>query len=165
MSLRVIEGMVVGISDPKITEVIIPPRVVHTIGPNAFANCKELRSVIFQENSGVRSIESGAFSGCDSLCMVHLPDSVQMIWDNAFRGCVNLSSIRFSSNLLFIGNSVFNACKSLENVDLPSSLVFIDKRAFYNCPQLKRIRMPRKTRVITAQSESDLTTSARMSNF
>lgn len=157
MSLRVIEGMIVGVSNPKITEIIIPQRIVHSIGPNAFADCKELRSVIFQEPSGVRSIESGAFSGCESLCMIHLPDSIQMIWDNAFRGCINLTNVRFPSHLLFIGSSVFNACKSLESIELPASLVFIDKRVFYNCPQLKRARIPRNVRVMATQAEPEIT--------
>lgn len=160
MSLRVVDGMIIGISDLNATEVIIPARVVHTIGPNAFAQCKQLRTVLFQQPSAVKSIESGAFSGCESLCIVQLPQSVEMIWDNAFQGCVQLTSIELPSNLLFIGNSVFNACLKLEQLSFPSSLRFIDKRVLYNCPHLKRVRFPRQTRIVSVQAESDVTSSS-----
>jgi hypothetical protein len=160
MSLRVVDGMILGISDLKVTEITIPARVITSIGPNAFANCKELTTVIFQEPSAVKSIESSAFSGCDSLCMIQLPRSLEMLWDNAFRGCVKLSTVVFHENLWFVGSSIFNACGELQSINFPRSLKMMDKRALYNCPHLKKVFLPRNVRVISAQAESDLTAPA-----
>jgi|LakMenEpi03Aug12_release.lakeMendotaPanAssembly.Ray.scaffolds.fasta_scaffold977524_1 hypothetical protein len=160
MSLRIVDGMILGISSTDIKEVTIPARIVTAIGPGAFANCKELSTVIFQEPSAVKSIESAAFSGCDSLCVIQLPRSLEMLWDNAFRGCVKLSTIAFYDNLWFVGNAVFNACNTLQSVTFPRSLKMMDKRALYNCPHLKKVFLPRGVRIICGHSETDLTAPA-----
>ncbi|NBP57319.1 leucine-rich repeat domain-containing protein [bacterium] len=160
MSLRIVDGMILGISDRNITEITIPARIVTAIGPGAFANCKQLSTVVFQEPSAVKSIESAAFSGCDALCMIQLPRSLEMLWDNAFRGCLKLSTISFHDNLWFVGSSVFNACGALQTICFPNSVKMMDKRALYNCPHLKKVYLPRKVRFIAAQAESDLTAPA-----
>jgi hypothetical protein len=156
MSFKVVDGMITSVTDLKVTEIIIPARIIHTIGPNAFAQCTGLKTIVFQEPSAVKSIESGAFSGCSSLCMLQLPQSLEMIWDNAFRGCVELTTIAMPPQLLFVGNAIFNACMKLEQVAFPSSLRFIDRRVLYNCPHLRRVRIPRNARVISAQGESEV---------
>jgi hypothetical protein len=148
MNLRVVDGVILGVFNPLVEEIIIPQRIVHSIGPNAFANCKALRTVIFKEPSTVKTIEDGAFSGCESLCMIRLPNSVEIISDNVFRGCVKLTTIEFPTYLIYLGSSVFNACLALENLDFPEKLKLIEKTALSNCPHLKRLRMSSNTRVL-----------------
>ncbi len=57
----------------RIKEITIPGNV-KTIGPNAFANCQELRQVTIEE--GVVSIGPNAFSNCPRLSVVDIPKSV-----------------------------------------------------------------------------------------
>lgn len=156
MSLRISDGVLLGVSDSKLEEIVIPTKIVRSIGPNAFANCRSLRTVIFQQPSAVKIIEEGAFSSCESLCMIQIPNGVEMIWDNAFRGCVQLKVIDLPSSLIYMGCSVFNACLSLEELKLPSSLKLIEKNALSNCPHLKRSFISRHTRVLGNQGSNEL---------
>jgi hypothetical protein len=148
MNLKIVDGTILGVFNPQVEEIIIPQRIVHSIGSNAFHNCKSLRTVIFQGPSGVKNIEDGAFSGCESLCMIRLPHSIEIISDNAFRGCVKLTTIEFPINLIYLGSSVFNACLALETIELPKTLKLIEKTALINCPHIKRLRISRTTRVL-----------------
>jgi hypothetical protein len=157
MSLRIVDGVLLGISDSKIEEIVIPQKIVRSIGPNAFANCHSLRTVIFQHPSAVKNIEEGAFSGCESLCMIQLPGGLEIIWDNAFRGCVKLKVVDLPSSLIYMGCSVFNACLALEELKLPSSLKLIEKTALSNCPHLTRLFISRQTRVLGGQGSNQLT--------
>ncbi|MCD8025420.1 MAG: leucine-rich repeat protein [Clostridiales bacterium] len=62
------------------------------------------------------SINYSAFSGCDSLTSITIPDSV--------------------SN---IGNSAFSSCTSLASITIPDSVTSIIRYAFYNCSSLSDI--------------------------
>lgn len=57
----------------RVKEITIPGNV-KTIGPNAFANCQELRQVTLEE--GVTSIGPNAFANCPKLSIVDVPKSV-----------------------------------------------------------------------------------------
>jgi len=57
----------------RIKEITIPGNV-KTIGPNAFANCQELRQVTLEE--GVTSIGPNAFANCPRLSIVDIPKTV-----------------------------------------------------------------------------------------
>jgi len=148
MNLKIVDKVVVGVFNPLVEEIIIPQRIVYSIGANAFANCKNLRTVIFQEPSGVKSIEDGAFSGCGSLCMIRLPNSIEIIGDNVFRGCLKLTNVEFPVRLIYLGSSAFNACLTLESLELPEPLKLIEKTALVNCPHLKKLKISRNTRVL-----------------
>jgi len=148
MNLKIVDKVVIGVFNPLVEEIIIPQRIVHTIGANAFSMCKNVRTIIFQEPSGVKTIEEGAFSGCDSLCMIRLPNHIEIIGDNAFRGCVKLTTIELPAQLIYLGCSVFNACLALETLQLPETLKLIEKTALANCPHLKRLKISRNTRVL-----------------
>lgn len=64
---------------------------VTTIGKNAFANCKDITSVVIPET--VACIEANAFSNCESLISVSIPRSATSIGDWAFNGCPKLAII------------------------------------------------------------------------
>ena len=68
--------------------------------------------------AGTRGIASSAFSGCDQLTGIHLPDGLK-----------------------FVGGGAFSSCESLKNVTLPDSLKYIGGGAFYDTP-LKDLELP-----------------------
>lgn len=65
----------------------------------------------------VDSIDSGCFSGCDSLQWVELPEKVKTIGTEAFDGCSALQGVIINSrDSVTIGNNAFRGCDSLRFV-------------------------------------------------
>lgn len=69
-----------------VSELVVPGSV-KTIGVNAFANVKELRSVILQD--GVETIGDKAFANCPKLDVVEIPNSVAQLDLNMIEGSEN----------------------------------------------------------------------------
>lgn len=86
--------------DPSATEVEIPQYIdnitVETIGDSAFSNCEALTSVTIPE--GIRAIEDDAFENCESLTTLHIPASVMLIGESVFEGCDALESFTISAD-------------------------------------------------------------------
>ena len=64
----------------------------------------------------VTGIGDFAFSYCEDLISVTIPDSITSIGDCAFMGCTGLVSVILPDGLTSIGWATFNACSSLTNV-------------------------------------------------
>jgi len=60
--------------------------------------------------SPVTSIGVKAFSECDDLTSISIPDSVTTIGNNAFSGCTGLTSIIIPESVTSIGKYAFNNC-------------------------------------------------------
>ena len=87
----------------------------------------------------VTSIGDAAFSWCESLTSVDIPDSVTSIGDYAFSNCASLPSVTIPDSVTSIGDLAFNSCGSLTNIDIPNSVTSIGEMAFYNCTSLTNI--------------------------
>jgi hypothetical protein len=74
-----------------------------------------------------------AFSGCSSLEMLSIPDSVLLIKNHAFSGCKKLKTASLSENLWSINKGLFCGCFELESVRIGQKITEINYRAFYNC--------------------------------
>lgn len=95
------------------------PETLRSIGPSAFAGCKELKTV--RLNEGLESIGEGAFqdSGVEE---VYLPSDLQKIGENAFTGCKHLRKIALGvdhKTFVVAANSVSSALM----VDLKSEAI------------------------------------------
>ncbi len=66
------------------------------IGNRTFAQCTQLTTVKFGENSGTYKIGAEAFYGCSKLADVKFPWSMQEIGYGAFANCESLSGVDFS---------------------------------------------------------------------
>ena len=67
----------------------------------------------------VTSIGEGAFSNCNDLTSVTIPDSVTNIASNAFADCSGLTSLMIPESVTTIGRSAFFGCTDLTSVAIP----------------------------------------------
>ena len=103
------------LSGTSITTVTVPKGC--TVSSGAFEDCKQLKSVVWNDDS---------------------------IGDSMFKGCSALQSVTLTNNLTWIGNSAFEDCKALQSITLPDSLTRIGDSAFYGCSSLTSIVIPAK---------------------
>ncbi|MGN0633021.1 MAG: leucine-rich repeat protein [Oscillospiraceae bacterium] len=126
------------------TSVTIPSEVkgkkVTSIGEYAFSFCNRLTSVTIPDS--VTRIGEWAFYQCTSIKSVTIPDSVISIGDCAFRECTSLTSITIPDSVISIGDCAFSDCTSLTSVTIPDSVTSIGDWAFTDCTSLTSITIP-----------------------
>ena len=113
----------------------------------------------------VTSIGYYAFSNCDNLTSIEIPNSVTSIGDYAFYYCSNLTSITVEE-----GNPVYdsrNNCNAIietetntliagcQNTLIPNSVTSIGGSAFYKCYNLTSIEIPNSVTSIGGSAFSD----------
>ena len=134
-------------------------------GANIFANCSNLVSVVFSENSQVSDIPTGTFANCSKLKSFTFPATVVLlnggvfvncnsiesiviegpitsIPENMFKGMTNLTSITLPETVTEIGANAFAGCVSLQNFTIPAAVTQIGDNAFAGCTGLKNIIVP-----------------------
>lgn len=147
---------------------IIISKSVKKVSHYAFADCENLKEIIFDENVKIERIYSYAFYNCVGLKEIVFPKSLKYISGWAFKNCSNLEKISFtdnveivnmidltkknnnidlkkeiiSNNLWCIGNNAFENCTKLKEVIIPKGIKYINDKAFYNCKSLKSIIIP-----------------------
>jgi hypothetical protein len=118
------------------------------LGPNAFAQCVNLKTVTFPK-SYAYGIPGDAFYRCTSLSSVVFnsidqPEGKTLsndIVNSAFDQCINLRYVSFSKDISSLGDSAFNYCLNLDHVTLPL-IEYIGKEAFYECYNIKYAFVP-----------------------
>lgn len=120
--------------------------------------------------TGLTEIEEKAFSQCESLMSVYIPDNVRTIGSKAFWKCKKLKnvSINDGSKLLSIDGGVekgssyyestgaFAYCSSLEKMEMPSSLQVIGMGAFYECMSLEIVEFKEDSNLKAIEGSSNL---------
>ena len=84
------------------------------IGSSAFSHCNGLTSITIPE--GVTSIGGYAFYDCDGLTSVTIPESVTSIGEWAFGDCDGLTSVTIGKGVKEIGEFAFRYCLYLEEI-------------------------------------------------
>ena len=107
---------------------------MHTIEDWAFTGCQSLRSIRLPD--GIKSIGSCCFQSCTSLTSVFLPQSVRQICAEAFSECRNLQTIHLPDLLTSIEDNAFSGCESLSRINLPDHLTELDNHVFSGCTSL-----------------------------
>ena len=88
----------------------------------AFSSCDSLTKVVIPNT--ITSIGDSAFYGCSSLTEIVLPDGVTSIGDNAFRGCSKLTKIVIPDTVTSIGGDwTFVGCTSLKEITCPALML------------------------------------------
>ena len=86
-----------------------------TIGNYAFSNCESLTSVTIPNS--VTIIDYEAFSNCSNLTSIIIPDSVKYIDSRAFYDCTSLTSVTIGKNVTGIGDGAFRNCEGLTRIN------------------------------------------------
>ena len=144
--------------------------------PSSIAEGSKIASIEFP--GSVKEMGPLAFKDCKNLKSIHIPASVSMIFDGeygTFRGCTNLNEItvdpanpKYDSrencnaiihtqaaelrvgccstvipeDLKYIGPFAFENCEGLVQIVLPDSLISIGRNAFYGCTGLSEVSFP-----------------------
>ena len=157
--------------NPAAEEVVIP-YFITKIDVSAFNAHDNLKKVVIQDGSKLRSIENSGFWHCSKLKEINLPKNLKKIGKLAFAdtglesielpdsitdiesGCFSaakLKSVKLPSNLKTLCNSVFSDCKNLTEVILPKNLKVISEGAFAYSG-LSSIEFPSHLKVINASA-------------
>ena len=125
--------------------IVIPESIVYegfecsvtSIGNSAFSSCNELNSVVIPNS--VTAIGNNAFNHCSSLFSLTIPNSVSSIGAFAFFSCSGLTSITIGESVISIDEDAFENCSSLTSLMIPNSVITIGNQAFRGCSSLTSI--------------------------
>lgn len=147
------------------------PDFVASIERRAFSNCSKLKTIYFNAyncdplpddahlffgtpiekvviGDNVRSIPAYAFSYCDYLSELTIPNAVSTIGEMAFFDCSSLKEVTIPNSVLSIEEYAFASCISLAKVSIGDSVTFIGKACFENCSSLAGISIPNSVNFI-----------------
>ena len=112
---------------------------VMTIGERAFQSCKSLTYMDFP--ASITSVGAGAFTGClEMISVKFMPGGeTAAIGDNAFSQCQYLTNIILPQGTNRISNGMFSSCTSLPTLYIPKSVTEIGENPFTSCRYLKTI--------------------------
>ena len=127
------------------SEVIIPNEdcfkgknyPVIAIGNRAFSSCEKLTSIVIPDS--VTRIGNEAFRDCSALTSIEIPDSVTKIGLFAFLDCSSLTSVVIPDSVTKIGDWAFWGCEGLTSIVIPDSVTKIGEDAFLGCSALTSI--------------------------
>lgn len=127
--------IVIGLADDGITELDIPSeykgKPITDIGSYAFSHCNKLKSVTIPDS--VADIGHNAFWACSSLTNVTLGNGITSIEYGLFYQCNRLTSITIPDSVTSIDESAFQDCTRLKNISIPDGITSIGNNAFYGC--------------------------------
>ena len=119
---------------------------VTTIGYGAFSECDSLTEIVIPES--VTTIGEDAFSWCSSLTEVAIPNSVTSIGDYAFNGCDSLQ-YNVYDNAKYLGNEnnpyvylVEATSTDITSVTIHEDCKVVGSSAFRDCSSLTEIIIP-----------------------
>lgn len=113
---------------------------VTSIGEYAFSYCNSLRSITIPNS--VTNIKDGAFERCEGLTAITLPNSVTNIGSHVFDNCSGLTSVTIGNSVTSIGNRAFERCEGLTSITIPNSVTSIGEWAFSACYGLTSLTIP-----------------------
>ncbi|MBQ2364397.1 MAG: leucine-rich repeat domain-containing protein [Alistipes sp.] len=126
--------------------VIIFDKEITSIGNKAFSYCQSMTSVTIPDS--VTEIGHMAFAFCTSLTNITIPDSVTKIGMAVFTGCLNLTTFygkyASSDNRCLIVNGVLNsfAPAGLTKYTIPNGIAAIGRNVFQYCKNLTSVTIP-----------------------
>lgn len=116
---------------------------VDYIGDNAFESCTSFASIsdltdMIRFSNNFNYLGTGAFSNCQSLTYVKLPDSLPTIPIYAFAGS-GVRTLILGENTTEIQARAFQYCFNLKHIKLNKNLTTIKENAFAGCEDLSLV--------------------------
>ena len=137
--------------DPS-TKTLIIEEGTTVIPANSYKGKKDFKSIQFP--STLERIGESAFTGCDSLETVVIPQGV-FVEQYAFQSCKGLKKVVFSDNVN-VGIRAFRYCTSIESIQLAEN-DSLDYGAFEDITPVKKVVIPGSTYVYSWGIPSDTT--------
>ena len=115
---------------------------ITTVSDEAFASCGKLNQITW--GKVLAEIGKDAFTLCNSIKSITLPDSVTTVGYRAFSQCGALTDVTLSKNMAGIPEEMLSSCSSLEHVTIPDEFRGgIGNAAFDACNKLREIFLPK----------------------
>lgn len=145
----------------NITKLTIPINVIR-INQDAFANCSNIRDIVFNAGSQLKYAANNVFADTSWISAMHLdanefivagnilisykggrdylplPNEVKIIGYNAFNNA-SFTGITLHNNLERIDENAFFGCDKLESITIPASVKSIGNFAFFSCLELTEV--------------------------
>ena len=115
---------------------------IAAIPDSVFANCNELTSITFGNNSNISTIGTSSFKNCVSLESIKFGGNaaITKIGTSAFENCTALQTVKFGDKAVItkIGASTFANCTALESIVFGenTAITEVEECGFMNCPKL-----------------------------
>ena len=107
------------------------------LADKAFSDCNTLESVIIPDS--INSLAIYTFNNCYSLRFVVLPDTFVSLASYVFNNCYSLREVVFSDPMSGVSTYAFRYCSGLERFCCSRVLGSIGRNAFEGCYNLKKI--------------------------
>ena len=111
----------------------------------------------------VTSIGEEAFSWCDSLTSIVIPDGVTSIGSSAFWDCSSLTTVVIPDSVTCIVNGAFFGCSSLTEIVIPNSVTSIGDRAFC-CAPGRRLVIRNIRKLVTEKEPTTVTNASSLTS-
>ncbi len=135
-SVKIIEDGAFAFSN--VTRVIITGKL-EKIGNYAFSGCQQLTSINLPES--LTSLGSECFNNCSQLKEVNLY-SISEIPEYCFKGCSNLRYVKIGETVKEIGEKAFLDCVALQDIENLDKVGNIGDNAFENCKSITTAYLP-----------------------
>lgn len=147
------EGIVIVKYIGKGKKVVVPNKIndieVKELGDFAFSCCETVREVILPDSIKIIGID--CFYHCTNLKKIAIPEGVTYLY-STFIGCENLTNVSLPESLSRIGWETFKDCKSLKKITIPDQVMEIGKQAFSGCDNLREIQLPKELKRIEKEA-------------
>ncbi len=110
---------------------------VTDIGERAFSSCDTLKRIILPDT--LRKIGNYSFYACYSLEIASLPQSLESLGEGSFCGCTRLSQVNIPENIRSLPDSCFRACTNLPEINLKNGISAIGDFCFSGCTNLSYV--------------------------
>lgn len=107
------------------------------IGDNAFASCRNLRSIHIP--GSIKTISKEAFVGCVNATSIQIDEGVEYILASAFEACFEATELSLPNGLKTIGDNAFERLYALKSVVLPNTITSLGKEVFDDCESLENV--------------------------
>lgn len=117
-------------------DITVPSTVTHNdltytvvrVGDMAFSDCDSLYAVVLPQT--ISSMGNSVFRDCDSLATMNLPDAIVEMGDSMFRSCGYLRSVRLPLSMTEVPRYCFSGCDNLHSIYLHEGITALRRDAF-----------------------------------
>ena len=139
----------------NLTETVVFPSTVTTIGAGAFAGA-QMKHVVYPAR--FETIPASMFAGCDKLESITIENGIISIGDHAFDGCVSLISVVIPNSVTYVGNYAFANCTSLTSPSFEdktgSDYYELGTHIFDGCTSLTTVVLPNAWRITVEDAKA-----------